>query len=103
MAPGGGSCKEVIESRVTFADYDMATSSADLRGSPLRKTATALGGNLGSTSMNDVHELLECPVCVNLMYPPIYQVDSPKAKVFHDAFSLRFMVLSESELVCIHL
>ncbi|MBA0600241.1 hypothetical protein Gorai_006436 [Gossypium raimondii] len=98
MAPGGGSCKEVIESRVTFSDYDMATSSADLRGSPLRKTATALSGNLGSTSMNDVHELLECPVCVNLMYPPIYQVDSPKAKVFQDAFSLRFIVLSESEL-----
>ncbi|KAK6233466.1 hypothetical protein QUC31_005872 [Theobroma cacao] len=73
MAPGGGICKDVIESRVAFADYDMATSSMELRGSPLRKAATGLGGNLGATSTNDVHELLECPVCVNLMYPPIYQ------------------------------
>ncbi|CAN6999481.1 unnamed protein product [Brassica oleracea var. botrytis] len=23
---------------------------------------------------NGVHELLECPVCTNLMYPPINQV-----------------------------
>ncbi|KAK8578340.1 hypothetical protein V6N13_116189 [Hibiscus sabdariffa] len=68
MVPGGvGVCKEVIESRVAFADYNMPTLSADSRGSPLRKTVT------GSTSANDVHELLECPVCVNLMYPPIYQ------------------------------
>ncbi|MBA0667044.1 hypothetical protein Golax_000122 [Gossypium laxum] len=73
MAPGGGICKDVIESRITFAEYDMATSSAELRGSPLRKAATSLGGNLGATSTNDVHELLECPVCLNLMYPPIYQ------------------------------
>ena len=76
MAPGGGICKDVIESRLAFADYDMATSSSDLRGSPLRKAATGLGGNLGATSTNDVHELLECPVCINLMYPPIYQVGS---------------------------
>ncbi|KAG4164286.1 hypothetical protein ERO13_A13G005450v2 [Gossypium hirsutum] len=76
MAPGGGICKDVIESRITFAEYDMATSSAELRGSPLRKAATSLGGNLGATSTNDVHELLECPVCLNLMYPPIYQVVS---------------------------
>ncbi|KAK8505721.1 hypothetical protein V6N13_061734 [Hibiscus sabdariffa] len=68
MVPGGGGvCKEVVESRFAFADYNMATLSADSRGSPLRKTGT------GSTWTNDVHELLECPVCVNLMYPPIYQ------------------------------
>ena len=96
MAPGGGICKDVIESRLAFADYDMATSSSDLRGSPLRKAATGLGGNLGATSTNNVHELLECPVCLNLMYPPIYQVGShymPKIKnqkVLENAFSLRF-------------
>lgn len=74
MAPGGGICKEVIESSIAFADYDMATSNVELRGSPCRKATTGCGGNLGTTSNNDVHELLECPVCLNLMYPPIYQV-----------------------------
>lgn len=74
MAPGGGYCKEVIESHIAYADYDMATSSVEL--SPCRKATTSFGGNLGMTSNNDVHELLECPVCMNLMYPPIYQVCS---------------------------
>ncbi|KAF2286282.1 hypothetical protein GH714_013139 [Hevea brasiliensis] len=45
------------------------------RGSALRKTATCLGGNLGTSSTSDVQNLLECPVCMNLMYPPIYQND----------------------------
>lgn len=76
MAPGGGILKEVIESRIPFADYDMATSNAELRGSPCRKATTGFGGNLGTNSNNDVHELLECPVCMTLMYPPIYQVSS---------------------------
>ncbi|KAH9740821.1 E3 ubiquitin-protein ligase SINAT2 [Citrus sinensis] len=73
MAPGGGICKEVIESSIEFSDYEMATSSVELRGSPCRKATTGFSGNLGTTSNNDVHELLECPVCLNLMYPPIYQ------------------------------
>lgn len=76
MAPGGGICKEVIESSIEFSDYEMATPSVELRGSPCRKATTGFSGNLGTTSNNDVHELLECPICLNLMYPPIYQVFS---------------------------
>lgn len=73
MAPGGGICKEMIESHVVFGNnnYGMASTNVELRCSPCRKATTGLG-----TSNNDVHELLDCPVCLNLMYPPIYQVCS---------------------------
>lgn len=40
----------------------------------LNKTSPGLGGKNGLYSTNGVHELLECPVCTNLMYPPIHQV-----------------------------
>lgn len=33
---------------------------------------SALKSNVAVTS--SVHELLECPVCLNAMYPPIHQV-----------------------------
>lgn len=74
MSPGGGFCNEMIESHVTFGDYDAATSNLELRSSPYKKTASSLVENPGMASNNDVHELLECPVCMNLMYPPIHQV-----------------------------
>ena len=32
--------------------------------------------NNNSPSTTSVHELLECPVCTNYMYPPIHQVSS---------------------------
>lgn len=82
MVPGAIICKEAIaiESRIGFVDYDMSTSNVELRSSPFRKTATGLGGNLGTNSNNDVQGLLECPVCMNLMYPPIYQVCSSYIK-----------------------
>jgi E3 ubiquitin-protein ligase SIAH1 len=34
------------------------------------------GGGVGGMVApgRSVHELLECPVCINSMYPPIYQV-----------------------------
>ncbi|KAF5725505.1 E3 ubiquitin-protein ligase SINAT2 -like protein [Tripterygium wilfordii] len=74
MAPGGIIWKEVIESPILFSDYGMSmTLNAEQRGSPLSKTSNQSIGNLGMSSNNDVHELLECPVCVNLMYPPIFQ------------------------------
>jgi E3 ubiquitin-protein ligase SIAH1 len=76
MYAGGGFCHEVIESCTASADLDPASSSAELRSSAYRKAASGLGGNPGRSSNNDVHELLECPVCMNLMYPPIYQVCS---------------------------
>ncbi|KAG8657765.1 E3 ubiquitin-protein ligase SINAT2 isoform X1 [Manihot esculenta] len=73
MAPGGIISKEMIESRVAFADYETATSNTEFRALPSRKTATSFGGNLGTSSTSDVQNLLECPVCMNLMCPPIYQ------------------------------
>lgn len=77
MAPGAGgsTCKEVLESHPTVADYDIATGKSDNNCTPT-KTTVGLGGKLGVYSNNGVHELLECPVCINLMYPPIYQVCS---------------------------
>lgn len=57
-------------------DSDLATSSAELGSSTYRKADPGLGGNPGRPSNNDVQDLLECPVCMNLMYPPIYQVCS---------------------------
>ena len=69
-------CKEVTESCTTSMDSDLATSSAELGSSTYRKADPGLGGNPERPSNNDVHDLLECPVCMNLMYPPIYQVCS---------------------------
>lgn len=72
MAPGGN--EEVIECRGLASanfDYMATTSNVDLRSSPFKK-AKEIG--MPSKTANDVHELLECLVCMNLMYPPIYQV-----------------------------
>lgn len=74
MSPRGSFCREVIEAHISCGDSDVATSNAEARSSPFKKAASSLSGNLGMASTNDVHELLECPVCMNLMYPPIYQV-----------------------------
>uniref|UniRef100_A0A7N0UHA7 RING-type E3 ubiquitin transferase n=1 Tax=Kalanchoe fedtschenkoi TaxID=63787 RepID=A0A7N0UHA7_KALFE len=72
MAPGGGTY-EAAESRPAFADKDMASISVELRSSPFRKSASSAGGLYRARSNSEVHELLECPVCMNLMYPPIHQ------------------------------
>lgn len=74
MSLGGSFCREMIESHISYGDFDAAPSNAEARSSPFKKAASSLSGNLGIASTNDVHELLECPVCMNLMYPPIYQV-----------------------------
>lgn len=75
MALGGGSFKEVLESRVIFSDYETAKSKSEANcNSSFAKSRTSLGGKNGNNSKNGVYELLECPVCKNLMYPPIHQV-----------------------------
>ena len=73
MAPGGSSCKEVIESHPSISDYDIAAAKAESNSTPA-KGIISLGGKHGVYSNNGVHKLLECPVCTNLMYPPIHQV-----------------------------
>ncbi|KAL8258674.1 hypothetical protein R6Q59_026627 [Mikania micrantha] len=67
MAPGGSACKDVIESHPKTLKYDVAITKTD-------KSVTRIAtGKHGMQSTNGVHELLECPVCTTLMYPPIHQ------------------------------
>lgn len=74
MAPGGSVYQDVLESRTTFADYGIAPTEMEFRNSTFRKSASVGGGKVGGMASNSaVHELLECPVCLNLMYPPIHQ------------------------------
>ncbi|MBA0793306.1 hypothetical protein Gohar_017722 [Gossypium harknessii] len=83
MAPGGSACKEVIESHSPVADYDIASAKSESNNATstttttTMKTSVNLVGKHGIHSNNGVYELLECPVCTNLMYPPIHQVCSP--------------------------
>lgn len=70
MAPGGGTYRDVVESRTALADYGTAPTETESRNPPTRKSAAAVGGKPG------VHELLECPVCLSVMYPPIHQCPS---------------------------
>lgn len=56
------------------ADNDIAPEIIEYRVSPHRKISPYNGVKRGITSNTAVHELLECPVCMNVMYPPIHQV-----------------------------
>lgn len=73
MAPGGGVCKEVVESHPKYVKYDVAMAKSEKNNIPT-KNAVGSGEKHRMPSTNGVHELLECPVCTSLMYPPIYQV-----------------------------
>lgn len=48
-------------------------ANMELRNSQFSKVAAGVGGKNGISSTNHVHDLLDCPVCMNSMYPPIYQ------------------------------
>lgn len=73
MAPGGGVCKVVVESHPKYVKYDVVLAKAEKNNTPI-KNAVGLAEKHRMPSTNGVHELLECPVCMSLMYPPIYQV-----------------------------
>lgn len=75
MAPDGGVCKQVVESHPKHVKYDAGMGKME-KNSTLTKSAIGLGEKHRIPSTNGVHELLECPVCASLMYPPIYQVCS---------------------------
>lgn len=75
MAPDGGVCKQVVESHPKHVKYDVGMGKME-KNNTLIKSAIGLGEKHRIPSTNGVHELLECPVCTNLMYPPIYQVCS---------------------------
>lgn len=74
MSTGGGFCKRLKVSQVTSGNSDAATSNLESRSSSSEKTVLSLSGNLEMSSTKVVHEQLECPICMNLMNPPIYQV-----------------------------
>lgn len=62
MTRGGGAYEGVI-----------APESFESRSMPSRKASILTGAKNGAASNTSVHELLECPVCMNIMYPPIHQ------------------------------
>lgn len=94
MAPGGSACKEV-ESYPAVADYAIATTKPE-SNSMTTKSAFGVAGKHGIHSNNGVYELLECPVCKNLMYPPIHQVRSGSSveMYFCALYSLFFLLLN---------
>ncbi|KAJ0246710.1 E3 ubiquitin-protein ligase SINAT2 [Hirschfeldia incana] len=75
MAPGGSALKEVLESTSTGMDYEVKIARVESNNSNNKptKSSSAGVGKYGMHSNNGVYELLECPVCTNLMYPPIHQ------------------------------
>lgn len=77
MAPGGSALKEVLESTSTGMDYEVKMAKAEVNNNTNNKptkSGSAGVAKYGMHSNNGVYELLECPVCTNLMYPPIHQV-----------------------------
>lgn len=70
-----GSMSNIPGSQTSFTYHDNASSELPLRRASYGKIATGLGGSAWTPLNEDVHDLLECPVCINLMYPPIYQVN----------------------------
>lgn len=61
-------------------DSDSTVSSLimmdeDLHSHQFSSSTSKLHTN-GTPTSTSVHELLECPVCTNSMYPPIHQVCS---------------------------
>ncbi|KAI6696658.1 hypothetical protein NL676_016777 [Syzygium grande] len=72
MAPAGSTCKEVHEPYTAVADYSVVISKQETNSTPAKSSIVSLGQR-GIRSNAGVDALLECPVCTNLMYSPIYQ------------------------------
>ncbi|CAF2123670.1 unnamed protein product [Brassica rapa] len=72
MAPGGTTYKEALESNWIGLDYEVRMSKVEATNKPAKSASGAIG-KIRSSNGSGVHELLECPVCTNLMYPPINQ------------------------------
>ena len=73
MAPGGTTYKEALESNWIGLDYEVRMSKVEATNKPAKSASVSIG-KIRSSNGSGVHELLECPVCTNLMYPPINQV-----------------------------
>ncbi|KAE9593908.1 putative aminoacyltransferase, E1 ubiquitin-activating enzyme [Lupinus albus] len=74
MAPGGSAFKEVIVSHLISSDYETSKAKSEAKSNiTMTKSVVGLNRKNGISSKNGVHDLLECAVCKNLMYPPIHQ------------------------------
>ncbi|KAL7616770.1 E3 ubiquitin-protein ligase SINAT2 [Lactuca sativa] len=68
MGPGGNIFQDVSESRADFG-----VKSANIEGRSCLRLCGSAGGRHGLASNSAVHDLLECPVCLGIMHPPIHQ------------------------------
>ncbi|KAL3692597.1 hypothetical protein R1sor_006248 [Riccia sorocarpa] len=71
MAPPSTTCTEVLES--PSRKGETPSSVAEVETMFIPKISLSNPGKPGATPASSVHELLECPVCTNSMYPPIHQ------------------------------
>ncbi|KAL6576737.1 E3 ubiquitin-protein ligase sinat2 [Orobanche minor] len=58
-------------------EYDIAPEIDEFRRSPHKKFSALNVSKRGTASHTAVHELLECPICMNVMYPPIQHTYTP--------------------------
>jgi hypothetical protein len=70
---------EIPESPIREGDTPSSTESETESGAVSKSTLTSVTRKAAGTPASSVHELLECPVCTNSMYPPIHQVGHPNA------------------------
>ncbi|KAI7751701.1 hypothetical protein M8C21_003170 [Ambrosia artemisiifolia] len=68
----GDVCKQVVESHPKFLRHDSGMQKGDTTNIITKPTNKATEKHK-SCSTNGVYELLECPMCTKLMYPPIHQ------------------------------
>ncbi|XXG51349.1 hypothetical protein AAC387_Pa02g5145 [Persea americana] len=73
MAPDTSICKEVPKFHSIHADYSKSNANTEVQKVPSTKSGTASIGRPGISSSNGVHELLDCHICMSMMYPPIHQ------------------------------
>ena len=70
---GVGDNEDVMEAHSKFLRYDVVMAKADKTNMVTKSTSRSAEKHT-KPSNNGVYELLECPMCTNLMYPPIHQV-----------------------------
>ncbi|CAI9100992.1 OLC1v1038204C1 [Oldenlandia corymbosa var. corymbosa] len=76
MAPGGGGVfKEGVDLSYPnkSVNYDISIIKTDKSSSSTKSNKISHDKHGMSSSLNGVHELLQCPSCKNSMYPPIHQ------------------------------
>ena len=74
MAPSNV-CLEVPESPAQEGEIGSSVSNVlEVDAAAVSKVFISAPGKAAVAPTSSVHELLECPVCTNSMYPPIHQV-----------------------------